>query len=190
MIDTPNSPPAPVPTGILWLCRIMGWLCVLAIVFELGALALMIVAPDLLNQSSPDGSVTAVVTHDDSDGLPLRDPVYLIVHAIAVAVFIWALLSVRGSFVSLSRGQFFTHRTISGLRNLAVGVLVYMALNPLAGWLAKTVHMLGQKHGELTLSLGMSDQGLLMVIFTGAVIAISSALAHAAKVAEENASFV
>ncbi|MEP7210958.1 MAG: hypothetical protein ABI740_08995 [Alphaproteobacteria bacterium] len=188
MIDTPNVQSAPVPRGILWLCRIMGWLCVLAIVFELGALVVMIVAPDLLNQSSTGGSVKAIV-NNDSD-VPLHDPVYLIVHGFAVAVFVWALLSVRGSFVSLSLGQFFTHRTITGLRNLAIGVLVYMALDPLAGWLAKTIHMLGQKHGELTLSFGISDQSLLMVIFTGAVIAISSALAHAARVAEENASFV
>ena len=75
-------------------------------------------------------------------------------------------------------------------RNLAIGVLVRMALDPLSSWLGHTAHELGKEHGSISISFGVSDSGLLMVIFTGAVIAITAALAHAAKIAEENASFV
>ena len=190
MIDTPDAQPAPVSAGIVWLCRIMGVLSILALLFEAGAFILMLVAPDWLNQASPAGCSGVCVSHT-TDGAPdFRDPIYLVGHGIAVAVFAWALWSVRGSFLAIERGQFFTHRVIAGLRNLAIGVLVRMALDPLSSWLGHTAHELGKEHGSISISFGVSDSGLLMVIFTGAVIAITAALAHAAKIAEENASFV
>jgi hypothetical protein len=189
MIDIPDAQPAPVSRGIVWLCRIMGVLSILALLFEVGAFVVMLVAPDWLNQTPPDCSGVCV-THSGSGAANFKDPIFLIGHGIAVAVFAWALWSVRGSFLAIERGQFFTHRAIVGLRNLAIGVLIRMALDPFSSWLGETVHELSKQHGSISISFGVSDSGLLMVIFTGAVIAITAALAHAAKIAEENASFV
>jgi hypothetical protein len=190
MIDTPDAQPAPVSRGIVWLCRIMGGLSIFALLFEVGAFMVMLVAPDWLNQPSPPGCSGVCVSHS-TDGVPdFRDPIFLVGHGIAVAVFAWALWSVRGSFLAIERGQFFTHRAIVGLRNLAIGVLIRMALDAFSSWLGHTVHELSKEHGSISVSFGLSDSGLLMVIFTGAVIAITAALAHAAKIAEENASFV
>ena len=189
MIDRPIAQSALVSPAIAWLCRIMGMLCLLAIALELVMVILMLAAPEWLTHSSPQPCTGVCVSHLE-DGPDLRDPIYLVGHAIAVGILVWALLSVRGSFIGVEHGQFFTHRTIVGLRNLALGVLAYMMLEPLTGWLAKSVRALSQAHGEISPKLGFSDHGLLMVIFTGAIIAISVALAHAAKVAEENASFV
>jgi hypothetical protein len=190
MIDTPDAKPAPVSPGIVWLCRIMGVLSILALLFEVGAFVMMLVAPDWLNQPSPAGCSGVCVSHSAGGAPNFRDPVFLTGHALAVAVFAWALWSVRGSFLAIEHGQFFTHRVIVGLRNLAIGVLIRMALDPFSSWLGETIHELSKAHGAISISFGVSDSGLLMVIFTGAVIAITAALAHAAKIAEENASFV
>jgi hypothetical protein len=189
MIDIADGQPAPVSRSIVLLCRIMSALCLFAIALEIGALILMLAAPEWLNRPSPQPCTGICVSHH-GETPDFRDPVYLVGHVIAVGVFIWALLSVRRSFINVEHGQFFAHRTIVGLRNLAIGVLAYMTLEPLTGWLAKTLHALSQQHGEISILFGVSDDGLLMVIFTGAVIAITVALAHAARVAEENASFV
>ncbi len=37
--------PAPVSAPILWLSRVMGWLCVLGIVLQVGVFILMLAAP-------------------------------------------------------------------------------------------------------------------------------------------------
>lgn len=182
--------PAPVPTPVLWLSRVMGWLCILGVVMQVGVFILMLAAPGLIESPPPCSGGGACISSHTDDADVIRDPVFLVAHAVAIGVFGWAMINARTSFLGIGKGDYFAHRTIAGLRNLAIGVLAYSALSPLARWLATTVHALSQKHGEISLSLGISSAGLITVVFTGAVILITAVMAHAAKVAEENQSFV
>jgi hypothetical protein len=56
--------------------------------------------------------------------------------------------------------------------------------------MAKAVYVSRFEHGSITMSLALSDSAILMLIFAGAAALISTVIAHAAKLAEENRQFI
>jgi hypothetical protein len=124
----------------------------------------------------------------------LNDPLYIASGLVAPVLMVWALLSARSVFVNIGRGQFFTRPMSLGLRNLSLSVLLSMTLAPLFNIAATVAFALRMKakgfHGEIYFDAGLSSTTLLVLIFAGTVAIISSVMARAARVAEENEQFV
>lgn len=204
MDNQPTARVQKVSTGLLWFSRIMGWLCWAGIAWTIvfAVLALVGVVPRA--PANSDGLLgyasVSLGVHDPSVPRPpipqelLNDPLYIASGFVAPLLMIWALVSARGVFANIGRGAFFARSTSLGLRNLALAVLFNMTLAPLFNLAATVAFALRMKaqghHGELYFDLGVSSMILLVLIFAGTVAIISSVMAHAARVAEENEQFV
>lgn len=189
----------PVSRRLMWLTRLLAWFCWAGVVFTL-AMSLA-TAFGVLEFGAPRlhtganglfGSAITVGTENisEKDAGFYRHPFFLLALAFSTALYVWALISAARSLSALSHGAFFSHDAISGLRNLAFAVLLHMTLAPLAMMAARGAFVALHKHGSFEMSVGLHSSAILMLVFAGAVLAISSVMARAARIAEENEQFV
>lgn len=194
------------PAAIRWMARVLCWFCWLGI-----AAALWGAAVGLFNLSGPGIDRTESDTesfntlinfkawlYDDAAhaqalvGLH-QDILYRIGGLVPIALYIWALLSARRSFIGVGRGEYFARPTVLGLRNLALAVLLYHTIAPVLEIIPRVLYFLrikGDQKAELSFSMGINEPVMLMLVFAGAVALVSSVMAHAAKIADENRQFV
>jgi hypothetical protein len=191
---------APPSAGIRWFARIMIWLCWIGIggtlVLELtnlfGAIPEELVVQD---NEGASALISSSITVNDpaaptATGDLRQDLLFRIAGLVPIGLFIWALLSVRVSFLGVGRGDYFGRPTILGLRNFALAVLLHMTAAPAVMAAAKALYLARFEHGQFELSFSLSASIMLQLVFTGAVALISSVMAHGAKLAEENRQFV
>ena len=202
MPETEERPPA----AIRWLARVLCWLCWLGI-----AAALWGAVVGLFNLSGPgiertEGALDGFSTlinfdarlYDEAANAKAQaglreDLLYRIGSLVPIALYIWALLSARRSFIGVGRGEYFARPTVLSLRNLALAVLLYHTVAPLLETIPRVLYFMrtkGDLKAELSFSMGINEPVMLMLVFAGAVALVSTVMAHAAKIAEENRQFV
>src|SRR5262249_38488085 len=128
--------------------------------------------------------------HPEASDQLFHDPLFLLADLAPLAFFLWALWSARQIFVGVGRGDYFGRSTVLGLRNFALAVLLRMTLAPWALLGARVAYVSRFPHGNVSLSFSLSGSILISLIFTGAVAILSTVMAHAAAIAEENRQFV
>ena len=185
------------PTGLTkWLARVLCWLCWLGI----GISSIDLVMGFLNLHPAPSeppiprstGLIESRVTIPNDPTLAgLRaDWINRIAGLVPSLLFMWALLSARRSFAGISEGAYFARPTVLGLRNFALAVLLYLTAAPVIIALAR-VHYASQFKGAVaTFSLQVSTQIQLSIMFPLAVALISTLIARAARIADENRQFV
>ena len=186
-----------VPAGVRRLAKVLGWLCWLGIAMTavFGLVFLFDLMPDDWIVRESGGGQLLNISIEIADppnamkGL-FHDLLFRIVSLAPMAIFIFALWSARTSFVGIARGDYFAPRTVLGLRNLALAVLLHMIASPILLGMAKAAYASRFEHGSITMSLGLGDSTILMLIFAGAAALISTVIAHAAKIDDENRQFV
>jgi hypothetical protein len=110
----------------------------------------------------------------------------------SLAALIWGLWNGRACFAGLARGALFSRRTIAGLRNFALGLLVYKAIPPMA----LIALMVVSKFSAIQLPPGTGitaqdmGEGMFTLASLGAVVVIAAVLTRAAQIADDNASIV
>ena len=189
------APPARPSAGVRWLARALCWLCWLGMAGAVigGVLTLFNLIPAESISDAPSGafiSSSISVPGDPSLAGLRQDLLYRVMSKIPVALIIWALLSARRSFIGVGRGEYFSQPTILGLRNFALAVLLHMTLAPLLTMIPLALCASHFKGAQAAISLGVNSQVLLALIFVGAVALISTVMAHAAKIADENRQFI
>jgi hypothetical protein len=202
----PADPVRPSP-GIRWLARVLCWVCWLGIVAAVGGAVI-----GFFNLSGPGiertegfetDSFSTLINfdarlHDEAANreamVGLRqDFLYRIGSLVPIALYVWALLSARRSFIGVGRGEYFARQTVLSLRNLALAVLLYHTVAPLLEIIPRVLYFMrtkGERTAELSFSMGINEPVMLMLVFAGAVALVSSVMAHAAKIADENRQFV
>jgi hypothetical protein len=195
-----------VSSGLLLFSRVMGWLCWagVAATVAFSVLRAFGVIPSSDTPADPGSliaySSVSLGVHDPNvprPPLPMelkQDPFYIASRFVPTLLAVWALLSARRVFANIGGGQFFARSTSLGLRNLSLAVLLNMTVAPLATLASHVAFALRMKaagrHGELYLDFGIGDTTMLVLVFAATVLIISSVMAHAAHVAEENEQFV
>lgn len=203
----PSDPVRP-SVGIRWLARVLCWLCWIGIVAAVGGAIV-----SLFNVSGfgiferSDGAASDNFStlinfdarlHDEAANTEAlvglrQDFLYRIGSLIPIVLYIWALLSARRSFIGVGRGEYFARQTVLSLRNLAIAVLLYHTVAPLLEIIPRVLYFMrtkGERTAELSFSMGINEPVMLMLVFAGAVALVSSVMAHAAKIADENRQFV
>src|SRR5215510_6454398 len=134
-------------------------------------------------------SIAPPARPDAATGL-YHDLLFRITSLAPMAIFIYALRCARTSFAGIARGDYFAPRTVLGLRNLALAVLLHMIASPILLGIAKAAYASRFEHGSISVSFGLGDSSILMLIFAGSAALSSAVIARAAKIDEENRQFV
>jgi hypothetical protein len=113
---------------------------------------------------------------------------------------VWSLLPLGVSLLGLQRlwhlfdeyghGRVFSHRALSCLRDCARCILALSVLSPLYGAVMSVIATWANAPGTRQLNLNVSSDDYVMLLFGAVLLAISSVMAEAARVAEDNAGFV
>lgn len=189
----------PPTARVVWFAQIMEWLCWLGVagVAVLGVLATFQAFPEgwPIEERAESALVSATIAVNDpahpNASADLRgDLLYRLAMLAGLAAFVWALLSARSMFAGIRRGRYFTRGTILSVRNFALAVLIHLTLAPIARTLASALYLSRFPHGVFTLEFSLSGSLLLMLIFSGAVALVSTVMAHAARIDEENRQFI
>jgi hypothetical protein len=190
--------------SVRWSARALSWFCWLGIASTVffALLHLLNAFPDTWI-SDNDGPPTTLL----SFGAGLTDPVAnaeaqpglradwlnRIVGLTSSALLVWALFSARTSFVGVSRGQYFARSTILGLRNLSLAVLLYHTAGPIVEAIPRMLYFSRISAGrkiEISANAALNESIALIIIFAAVVALVSTVMAHAAKIADENRQFI
>jgi hypothetical protein len=184
---------------MVWFARIMELLCWLGIVgvAVIGVLATFQAFPEgwIVRESTEATLINATIAvndpaHPNATEALREDLFYRLALLVGIGLFVWALWSARRMFVGIGRGEYFAKGTILGVRNFALAVLLYMTVAPATRTAASALYMTHFEHGTFTLEFAMSGSLMLMLIFSGAIALVSSVMAHAAEIDEENRQYV
>ena len=179
-----------MPTPMQRVRRIARWMRALCL---LGALALP--AATLLVWRSPEW-ITATAGAELGLG---RVPITLTpgTHAAAVVVALlpvlaglYALLQVWRLFGDYARGAIFTAGSSARLRRLGWAVLVVAAVQVLARTLLSLVLTFANPTGQKALTVGLSSNDYVLVVFGLLLLAIAWVMVEATRLARENEEFV
>lgn len=106
------------------------------------------------------------------------------------AVALWALWQVWQLFGCLSRGELFSQRTAQYLQKSGAALLLLVLALPLSRTLAVLALTLGNPAGKRMLVLNLDFNQLACLLAGLVLLALARVMHEAARVADENASFV
>jgi Protein of unknown function (DUF2975) len=110
--------------------------------------------------------------------------------AVPLAVMLYGLWEARAMFREFAKGQVFTERAARHLRAFAITVIVQGPLGPLSSAALSIAVSLVNAGGERMHAIAFSLHDYFAVIIGGVLFALARAMREAARLADENASFV
>jgi hypothetical protein len=121
---------------------------------------------------------------------PSEQAVAALIFAVPVGLMIWGLWHVRALFRDFARGRVFTGTAARHLQLFGVSVLLQGPLGPLIATALGIALSLGNPPGQRLLVLTLSSNDYFAVIVGGVLVAVAAVMREAARLADENASFV
>lgn len=129
------------------------------------------------------------VTGVENLGFPTRFLAFL-VSMLPLAALICGLRQAQRCFNGFAKQQFFTAETVGSLRAFAMAVFVSTLLQPFAYAVLSLILSWTNPAGLRTLSIGISSDMWLGLLFAGTIIVIAWVMREAIAIADENAQFV
>ena len=108
-------------------------------------------------------------------------------HLAALAV---ALFAAGGLFQSFAQGEFFAPQTGRRLQRIGLWLALFGVLAPIVRAAMTFVLTMNNPPGQRMLALGVSANDIVLVIVGGLIFLIGWVMAEAARIADENRSFV
>jgi hypothetical protein len=113
-----------------------------------------------------------------------------IIVAVPVGVILFGLFAVRALFAEFALGHVFTARSARYLQIFAATVLAQAPLGPLTALALTSALTFGNPPGQRMIAVAFSLNDLFALIIGGVLYATATVMREAARIAEENASFV
>lgn len=110
--------------------------------------------------------------------------------AVPFSVMLWGLWNARAMFNDLAGGHAFSSDAARHLHRFGVAVLAQALLGPLTATALALALSLANPPGQRILLLTLSSNDYIALVVGGVLIALASVMREAARLAEENASFV
>jgi hypothetical protein len=129
------------------------------------------------------------VTGVENLGFPIRLLAFL-VSMLPLAALIWGLRQAQQCFNGFAKQQFFTAETVGSLRAFAMAVFVSTLLQPFAYAALSLILSWTNPAGQRALSIGISSDMWLGLLFAGTIIVIAWVMREAIAIADENAQFI
>lgn len=187
----PLSMPSPdSPTGanrLVRMSRAMEWVTTAGIVLIIALMGAALVIPPwtrnlLLAKLGEAGARLPLE--------PIHQAMATLILAVPVIVMIWGLWHVRLLFREFAQGHVFTDSAARHLQQFGISVLAQGPLGPLVATAIGLALSFGNPPGQRMLVLTFSVNDYLAVIVGGVLVAVAAAMREAARLADENASFV
>lgn len=164
---------------IAWLGRLMSGLCAMmaagAVIFTLVVLALAVGVP--VRASDPPRGMAEIAA--------------LAGWSLGVGCLAWGLWRGRAAFAAFSRGSLFGSDVARGLRDFVLGLFLYKLSGPLvAGGLLVVLAIAGEAPPLPDVTFANLADAAFTLLCLGAVALITTVLARAAEIAEDNANIV
>jgi Protein of unknown function (DUF2975) len=178
------------PARIDRLKRMARIMCMVTTV-GIGVVAILTVAGLLI----PDFTRDLLVLFNfvgTNDKLPVTASARLtiaIIIAVPVGAILFGLFAVRAMFAEFARGHVFTVRSARCLQIFAATVLAQAPLGPLTTLALSIALALDEPPGQ-SWSIAFSLDNLFALIIGGVLYAAATVMREAARIADENASFV
>ncbi|RCK53724.1 hypothetical protein TH25_04235 [Thalassospira profundimaris] len=178
-------------TKIRTVSLILSWLCLIAIVFELGFVPLIWLTPDMAqNAISYSDSLVPVPLADLQSLKGGQLFVVFITLMIPSAVMTFGLWHLRKMFLCFAHNAIFEHGTIRHLKIFSIALLSQTLLSPLAGTLTSLFVTITRPEGERAISIGLSNVEATSFFLGALFLIISWVLGEAVTLHDENRSFV
>jgi hypothetical protein len=179
--------PAHAADRFVRLSRVMMWLATIGIVLAIGLTFLGVVFSDwtrnfLLARLGQTGAALPI----DPAGRAITAAII----ALPVGVMAWGLWHVRALFAEFADGRVFTEDAARHLQMFGASVLAQAPLGPLTATALTVALTLGNPPGERMLAIAFSIHDYFALIVGGVLFAAASVMREAARIADENASFV
>jgi hypothetical protein len=143
----------------------------------------------------PDWTRNALLARVGQAGsaLPLALPGRLAagaISAVPIGVMLWGLWQVRALFRGFAAGRVFTADAARRLQLFGVAVLAQAPLGPLTATALALALSLANPPGQRLLVITFSINDYFALVVGGVLIAVATVMREAARLADENASFV
>jgi hypothetical protein len=184
----PAIPPSPLPpqASLHRTARLARWLVLAGgALFTLNAVGMWLFPGYALHivQSQTQAGVIGPLT--------LRTRVMLALWDLpSLAVILMALLRLWQLFGEYLQGRVFSARALASLRGFARWVLAAAFLSPVYRAVLSVLVTLQNGPGKRELTINLSSDDYLMLLIGVVLLAISSVMAEAARIAEDNEGFV
>ena len=181
--------PAPPPSldRFIRLAKIMEWVTAIGIVLiTVLAVAAVVYADwtrNLALAKLGQAGMTIRIT-------PIGQALAAIVVAIPLAVMLVGLFAVKRMFSDFAHGDILTARAAGHLRTFAATILLQAPLSPLVSAGLSAALTFGDPSGRKAIMIGLSLNDYFALVIGGVLLATATIMREAARVAEENASFV
>jgi len=116
--------------------------------------------------------------------------VVAVIIAVPVGVILYGLFAVRALFVEFALGHVFTARSARHLQVFAAAVLAQAPLGPLTTVALTSALTFGNPPDQRMVAVAFSLNDLFALIIGGVLYAAATVMREAARIADENASFV
>lgn len=184
---TVMSAPPPSLDRFIRLAKIMEWVTIVGIVLITILAAGAVLFPDwtrnLALAKLGHGATAIQIT-------PTGQALAALVIAIPVGVMLFGLFAVRRMFADFAHGEILTMRAAGHLQTFAATVLIQAPLSPLVSAGLSLALTYGNPSGSRMLMIGFSLNDYFALIIGGVLLATATIMREAARVADENASFV
>lgn len=114
----------------------------------------------------------------------------LVLSMIPVGILIFGLVRLRAYVAALLDGDIFSSSAAGALRDFAIAIGASALIKPFVAALVSVAITWSALPGQRMLSLQLSSETLLSVLFAGTIALGAWSMQQAAKIAEENAQFV
>ena len=114
----------------------------------------------------------------------------LVITAAPLAALIWAILGARRCFREMAAGRLVSPAMTRGLKAMAGGMALSALLRPLAGIAASALASWSHPPGARSVTLNLSSDLLVLLVFAAAVWVVAHGMDRAAAVAGAHARFV
>ena len=169
------------------ISTVLYWVCALAIVFEICVIPLVLYVPGWVEASTSQMTIS-VADIEALDGW--QKVATMAVMMIPSFVLAYGIYRLRKMFGAFAHNSIFNAATIGHLKAFGIALLIQTLISPLTGAASSALATFNRPEGERFISIGLSNADAHTLFLGGLIIVIAWVLGEAARIDDENRSFV
>jgi hypothetical protein len=172
------------------ISRVLGWICVVLMVFLPASAVLLWFNFDAWGQGMPDRLGIPDQYAIPSTLTPVQIALGLGVMMVPIAIMMFGLWNLRRLFAGFGAGRVFTLENTRFLRMFAWSVMAVIVVQFFANGLLAVVLTLNNPPGQRVLALSLSTEHIIAIFVGFVFVVIARVLEEGRKLADDNASIL